>query len=131
MDCMINFSTFYTSVGCFSNMLVERFGWDKVEAGSIVMIPYLMFLLLMPLIVKYIDITGNRINLNYFSGICSMLAFLVAALLPDGNKSWYSLIPIVLLGFYGTIQGTVILPLVPLLIEHKYLGTAFGLLSIF
>ena len=126
MNCLI----VYVDVSCFnnvaSNYFQERFGYNTIEAGSIISITYIVAAILCPVFGRIVDKYGRRAHCIIFSAFVITLVHVAFLLTPESNRPIYPIFYMVFLGLGYSIYASVIWASIPYLVQHKVAGTAFG-----
>jgi len=94
------------------------------KAGQVMSIPYFISASLSPFLGGLVDKVGRRAIMATFAPL-----LLVAAHLVFGYSDWTPIIPLVGQGMAYVIFSAVIWPSVPLTVESKYTGTAYGVMT--
>lgn len=111
-----------------SDLLQTKYSMDEKKAGFLFGVPYLMSVVLMPIIGLFSDFIGLRIKCVIFSSFILIAAFLTSMLMPSCNDSCNNeLYTIVLLGIGYSVYVAVIFPCIPFVVEEKVVGSAFGI----
>lgn len=120
--------TFYSAIFPFTSLAVDLFvtkwGMTEEAAGSITSVITIMSAVLAPIIGWSVDRLGRR-------GMLLMLGALL--MIPShtamGVTHIHPLASMVVLGFSFSLVSAVLWPTVPLIVEAKSVGTAFGLIT--
>eukprot|EP01016_Furgasonia_blochmanni_P034235 TRINITY_DN3668_c0_g3_i1.p1 TRINITY_DN3668_c0_g3~~TRINITY_DN3668_c0_g3_i1.p1 ORF type:complete len:518 (+),score=88.29 TRINITY_DN3668_c0_g3_i1:119-1672(+) len=126
--CLVVYSGFKPFLIVANKFICIRFGFTPVEAGAIVMIPYLIAAFVGPVFGALIDKIGRRITMMFFSFALLIIAHVMFTFLPnyeDGN--YIVVIPMTLLGIFYAIFVAAIWPAFPLVVEIQQIGRAYGL----
>jgi hypothetical protein len=70
LNGMLDNGLIYASIATAQNLLVVRFKFSETFAGSMCTFPYLVYLFTIPVIVKFQEQFGNRMQMVYFMGAC-------------------------------------------------------------
>ena len=127
----INCAALYIDVSCFnniaSNYFQERFGYDTIEAGSIISTTYLVAAILCPVFGRIVDKVGRRVDFILLSSFIITLVHIAFLLTPESNKPIYPIFYMVFLGLGYSIYATVIWASISFLVVNKAMGTAIGI----
>lgn len=130
--CMLTEGLFIPFLDNANNFYQIRFGFDSVSAGNILIIPYVLSSILSPLIGILIDRIGKRSKFIIFTAFFFFITHVIFATLPNSNEiNYISIIPLISLGICYSLYAAVIMPSLPLVVDNKIIGTAFGLVGIF
>lgn len=120
----------YVDISCFnniaSNYFQERFGYNSIEAGSIISITYIVAALLCPVFGLLVDKFGRRVDFILFSAFIVTFVHVSFLLTPETTRPIYPIFYMVFLGLGYSIYASVIWASIPYLISAKSAGTAFG-----
>ncbi len=120
--------TFYSAIFPFtsqsSNFFIEKWGVTLQQGGRITSIIIFFSMVLAPIIGGFVDRIGRR-------GTLLMLGTLL--MIPShammGLTNIHPVISMVALGFSFSLVSAVLWPAVPLIVEERAVGTAFGLIT--
>ena len=102
------------------------------ETGTIIAIPFIVFIFLAPIFGIALDKAGNRgycILIGFFSLFISQLIFYKTQYCRQGDKCYEGIFPMCLLGISYTIIQLTLYPLVNYLIKERHFGTAYGIIQ--
>lgn len=126
----VNCFVVYIDISCFnniaSNYFQERFGYNSIEAGSIISITYIVAALLCPFFGIIVDKIGQRVYFIAFSAFIVTLVHIAFLLTPETNRPIYPIFYMVFLGLGYSIYASVIWASIPYIVQAKVTGTAFG-----
>eukprot|EP00560_Eucampia_antarctica_P007462 CAMPEP_0197826808 /NCGR_PEP_ID=MMETSP1437-20131217/3707_1 /TAXON_ID=49252 ORGANISM="Eucampia antarctica, Strain CCMP1452" /NCGR_SAMPLE_ID=MMETSP1437 /ASSEMBLY_ACC=CAM_ASM_001096 /LENGTH=556 /DNA_ID=CAMNT_0043427397 /DNA_START=255 /DNA_END=1925 /DNA_ORIENTATION=+ len=94
------------------------------EAARIMSIPYLMSAILSPFLGFFVDRVGYRAVIALLASVM-LIGIHVTLAVSDGSP----IVPLILQGFAYSMYAAVIWPSVPLIVDAKYIGTAFGVIT--
>lgn len=111
-----------------SDMLQLKYSMSEKKAGFFFGLPYLMSVVLLPLIGRLSDHIGMRIKSVILSSLIFIATFTTSMLMPSCTDSCYNeLYSIVLLGLGYSLYVANIFPCIPFVVEEKVLGSAYGI----
>ena len=97
------------------------------KAGILFGLPYLISVVLLPIIGLFSDFLGNRVKIVILSSLVLIGAFLTSLLMPSCNDCYYEMYTIVIFGIgYSMYVGT-IYACIPFVVEERLVGSAFGI----
>jgi MFS family permease len=120
--------TFYSAIFPFTafstDFFVEKWNVSVVNGGRISSIIIFASMILAPILGRVVDKVGRRGTMMVFGSL-----LLVPCYLTLGLTTLNPIIPMALLGFAFSLVPAALWPAVPLLVEEKTVGTAFGLMT--
>ena len=93
-------------------------------AGGLTSVPIFASMMLAPWLGKWVDKFGHRATIMIFGSLMLIPAHLVM-----GYTDIYPVIPMIVLGLAFALVPAAMWPSVPLIVEKKLVGTAFGLMT--
>jgi MFS family permease len=122
--CCIYYSAIFPFQSTAVNLLEETHGYTPVQAANLISLLPLTSFFMSPLFGLLIDRVAMRV---YFAtaGLMIMVPSFILLLI-DG---WPPYISIVLIGLVFSLVPAALWPCIPLLVEERYIGTSFGLIS--
>lgn len=129
---VLNLTLVYSSINTFianaNDILVQRFGFSEVGAGSILCIVYATTMV-SPLFGLLIDKYDGKKYWSSFSAVIIFTAHLILAYAPSSQEPsiWKTCIPLLLFGLGYTIYSTVIWVMIPDFVEERLIGMSYGL----
>ena len=104
-------------------------GFNNEEAGELLSVQYLGCAILTPIMGKFVDKIGQRGRriLMIFAILVLSLTYLVLSLLPDEEGRTLYYFPLAGYAFFLTMFPTGWWYAIPLLVDFRYNGKAFGL----
>jgi len=129
----VNCLVVYVCVMSFNNIagkfFQERFGFSLTTADYIMSITYGIAGIACPVFGFVVDKTGKRGHLIIASSVFMFLVHFVYLLMPDCKECFYAPFPLGLLGIGYSIYASVMWASVPLVVEARTVGTAFGVVT--
>lgn len=113
-------------------MFQAKYGLEVQESGSIIAIPFIVFIFLAPFLGIVMDKIGNRgyiLIIGFLSLFGSQIIFMNLPECEKGDKCYEGIFPMTLIGMASTIINLTMYPSVNYIIKEKYFGTAFGILT--
>ena len=130
-SCMCTYIGIINSLIIGSSVLQTRFAFTEVEAGFYFTLPYLVAAILSPICGVIVEKYGKRMTINIWGSAIMVIAHIYQICLPDCDKCWISLGPLILLGISYTAYAVVLWGALPYMVEARVLGTAFGICTTF
>ena len=140
----LNFQYWCTCISCFfmqtsinnylvvaSAVLQTRFGFSDVAAGFLFPMPYMIAAISSPLIGFFVDRFGYRNVVAILGSVVMILGHVIIIVSPDCSMCWNSIPPLVCLGISYACYAVAQWGSLPYLVDHKVLGTAFGICNAF
>lgn len=101
---------------------------NEKKAGFLFGVPYLMSVVLLPLIGLVSDYIGLKVKAVIFSSVIFIATFTTSMLMPSCTDSCSNeLYSIVMLGIGYSIYVSMIFPCIPFVVQEKVTGSAFGI----
>lgn len=127
---LLNCLSVDTSVYCFeyiaSGFFQYRFGYDYVEAGSIMSLTFMIAAFFCPLIGYIADRIGKRVIFIIVSAIFGAMFHVLCLLSPDSDRPIYPIFFLALLGLSYSIYVTTYWSALSYIVDAHLYGTAFG-----
>eukprot|EP00347_Sterkiella_histriomuscorum_P010927 403374398 len=105
---------------------------EMQETGTIIAIPFIVFIFLAPFLGIMMDKIGNRgyiLIIGFVSLFASQMIFIKLPKCEDNDKCYEGIFPMSLIGMASTIISLTMYPSVNYIVKEKYFGTAFGILQ--
>ncbi|MFB3095675.1 MAG: MFS transporter [Candidatus Acidiferrales bacterium] len=120
--------TFYSAVFPFTafstDLFVDKWGYSVVTGGRITSILIFASMILSPILGGVVDKVGRRGTMMIFGAL-----LLIPCHLMMGLTTFNPIVPMAVLGFAFSLVPAALWPAVPLIVEEKSVGTAFGLIT--
>ncbi len=120
--------TFYSAIFPFTafstDFFVEKWGVSVISGGRLSSIIIFASMILAPILGRVVDKTGRRATIMLVGAL-----MLIPCHLAMGLTHINPILPMALLGFAFSLVPAALWPAVPLLVEEKSVGTAFGLMT--
>lgn len=110
-----------------SDLLQTKYHFDKITAGYLFGVPYIISACASPFLGLMIDKIGKRAFLCCLSSVILIIGFTTSMMMPDCDRCYNELIPLIFTGFGYSIYAAAIWGSVPYVVPAKSVGTAFGL----
>lgn len=108
-----------------------RYGFSEIQAGFLFPLPYVVAAISSPIIGLLIEKFGHRNRWSVVGSLLMILAHFMQLFIPDCQECVISIFPLVFLGIsYGT-YAVAQWGALPYIVEHRTLGTAFGIVNVF
>jgi len=122
-------TAFFTLTGNANDLLHTMFGMANSTVGLYLMLIYLIAALITPMIGKFCDKYGHRGSLILFPLCLFMVGLLVLSFYPSDIPSEATFFPLFCVGLFYAGYAAILWPSIPLVVDAKILGTAFGILT--
>ena len=123
--CLAFYSMIFPFVAFSSLFLQKKFGLSPGQAGFYGSFVYMATAVITPLFGLFLDRVGKRATIMLFGSLA-----IVPCHLALGLTRFSPLLPMIGLGVSFSLVASALWPSLPLLIEEKRLGTAFGLTTL-
>ena len=128
LSCSLSYGCVMGFLNISNDYISERFGFNSSDSGNIITLYYVVSMALTPLFGRFVDKFGKRARLMLISSVIFIITLLGLTLIPDCNVCYYPIWVFLIMGIYMSIYGASFWPSIPLVIDSKYIGTAFGLI---
>jgi nitrate/nitrite transporter NarK len=123
--CLAFYSMIFPFVAFSSMFLQKKFGLSPGQAGFYGSFVYMATAVITPLFGLFLDRVGKRATIMLFGSLV-----IVPCHLALGLTKFSPLLPMIGLGVSFSLVASALWPSLPLLIDEKRLGTAFGLTTL-
>eukprot|EP00331_Platyophrya_macrostoma_P028451 CAMPEP_0176444524 /NCGR_PEP_ID=MMETSP0127-20121128/23114_1 /TAXON_ID=938130 /ORGANISM="Platyophrya macrostoma, Strain WH" /LENGTH=462 /DNA_ID=CAMNT_0017830049 /DNA_START=22 /DNA_END=1410 /DNA_ORIENTATION=+ len=131
-SCLLIYGSFFGFTNNGNSILVTIFGMGTDRAGQLLTIVYISSACLTPVIGAFSDKFGRRTGTMLISNSLLIIAHFTMAFFPESNEpNYFALVPLFLIGIFYSSYAAVFWPCVPLVVEAKAVGTAFGIITAF
>lgn len=131
LSCFCTYIAIINSIVIGSKVLQQRFGYSEVEAGYYFTLPYMIAAIFSPLLGWFVEKYGKRMTITLTGSFLMTAAHVIQLCLPDCERCWVSLLPLIILGLSYTTYAVVLWGALPYMVEARALGTAFGICTMF
>lgn len=108
-------------------MLEKKYGFDKVHAGYMFGVPYIISAIASPFLGAAIDRFGKRALLICMSSFILIIGFGASMMMPECHQCYNEMYPLIFTGIGYSIYASAIWGSVPYVVSPNAVGTAFGL----
>jgi len=129
MESICIFGAFFTLTGNANDLLHIMFGMSNSTVGLYLMLIYLMSALITPMLGKFCDKYGHRGSLMLPPSCIFIIGLLVLGFYPNDIPSEATFFPLFCVGLLFSGYAAILWPSIPLVVDPKILGTAFGILT--
>ena len=129
LEIALIYGAFFTLTGNANDLLHTMFGIPNEACGLYLMIIYLISAVTTPILGKLCDRYGHRGSGILFPLILFIIGLLVLMFFPSDIPSGATFFPLLTVGLFYAGYAAILWPCVPLVVEEKILGTAYGLVT--
>lgn len=126
-SCVLTYMSVFPYIQNCSDLLQKKYAFDKVKAGYLFGIPYIISACISPFLGAAIDRFGKRAFLICLSSIMLIIGFTASAMMPEFHQCHNELFPLVFTGIGYSIYASAIWGSIPYVVNTNAVGTAFGL----
>jgi nitrate/nitrite transporter NarK len=112
-SCVVTYMSVFPYIQICSDLLQTKYGFDKVEAGQLFSVPYLISAFSSPFLGFAIDRLGRRALVVIISSLILTAAYTTSMMLPACDRCYHELYPLVLTGIGYSIYAAAIWGSVP------------------
>uniref|UniRef100_A0A7S3CJD5 Lysosomal dipeptide transporter MFSD1 n=1 Tax=Strombidium rassoulzadegani TaxID=1082188 RepID=A0A7S3CJD5_9SPIT len=127
VSCVLTYGTIYPFIQNASDMLQTKYHFDKITAGFLFGVPYLISAVTSPFLGLLIDKVGKRAFLLCLSSSVLILAFASSMMMPECNQCYNQVYPLVFTGLGYSVYAAAIWGSIPYVVAPSTVGTAFGI----
>ena len=122
--CMTFYSAIFPFIAFSVVFLKTKFGFTEVQATLYPSLVYFASLIFTPLLGLFVDKIGKRGTMMIIGSL-----MIVPAYLALGLTYIHPAIPMIMIGMSFSLVPAALWPVIPIMIEERRLGTAFGLMT--
>ena len=122
--CLVFYSAIFPFTAFSTDFFVEKWNYSIITGGRLSGLIILASMVLAPILGRFVDKTGRRGRIMLAGS-----ALLIPCYLLMGLTQLTPILPMILLGFAFSLVPAALWPAVPLIVEDKAVGTAFGLMT--
>jgi MFS family permease len=126
-SCVLTYMSVFPYIQVASDLLQSKYHFDKVHAGYLFGVPYIISACLSPILGLTIDHIGKRALLICLSSVILTIAYGSSMMMPECNQCYNEMYPLVLVGVGYSIYAAAIWGSIPYLVTGNTVGTAFGI----
>jgi nitrate/nitrite transporter NarK len=127
ITCMGSYGSINGFLNVGNDYIQTRFGFNSSTAGDLLSIYYGISIFTTPASGILADRIGNRALLMVIGNILLIAGQLTMALIPSCDQCYTLLAPISIMGCFIGLYAAVFWGVIPLVVDQRYLGTAFGM----
>lgn len=126
-SCVLTYMSVFPYIQNCSDLLQKKYGFDRVKAGYLFGIPYIISAIISPFLGAAIDRFGKRAFLICLSSIILIIGFGASMMMPECYQCYNELYVLIFTGIGYSIYASAIWGSVPYVVSPRTVGTAFGL----
>lgn len=126
-SCVLTYMSVFPYIQNASDLLQKKYHFDKVKAGYLFGVPYIISAIASPFLGYGIDKFGKRAVLICASSVILITGFTASLLMPECDQCYNEVYVLVLTGIGYSIYASAIWGSVPYVVAPRAVGTAFGL----
>ena len=126
-SCCLTYMSVFPYNQISSKLMHDKYQFTEIEAGRLYSVPYLMSAILTPILGFVVDRVGRRVIFMLVSSLILVAAYTISMFLPECDKCYYEMGPLVLSGIGYSIYATTIWGSIPYTVPPSAVGTAFGM----
>lgn len=126
-SCVLTYMSVFPYIQNCSDLLQKKYGFDKIRAGQLFGIPYIISAIASPLLGAAIDKFGKRAFLITLSSVILIIGFTASMMMPQCHQCYNELYPLLFTGIGYSIYASAIWGSIPYVVDKAATGTAFGL----
>ena len=135
INCLLIYGSFFGFTNNANDLLHQTFGFTNKVAGNLITIVYVTSAVVTPVMGLLTDKLGKRSLSMLLSTLLLIAAHSIMAFSkerqPVDGPNYMALLPLALIGIFYATYAAVFWPCVPLVVEEKTVGTAFGVITAF
>lgn len=126
-SCVLTYMSIFPFIQVASDLLQVKYHFDKITAGYLFGVPYIISAVMSPILGIAIDKVGKRALLITFSSVVLIIAFTASMNMNECYQCYNEVIPLTLVGVGYSIYAAAIWGSIPYIVKPHTVGTAFGL----
>ena len=134
IDSLFIYATVFVYIQNVTNLLKVKYNFSLSKSAVMFGIPYIVSIILGPILGLISDRFGRRIKMLILAHGVFILAFFISATLPEcpeGDECYYEFAPLFFVGIGYSIFLAFFWGAIPLTVEEKSIGTAYGVSQAF
>jgi nitrate/nitrite transporter NarK len=116
-SCVVTYMSVFPYIQVVTDLLQKKYGFDPVEAGTLMGVPYLISAFSSPVLGLGVDKIGRRAVLISCSSLILISAYLCSMLIPACDQCHNELYPLVLTGIGYSIYASAIWGSIPYVVS--------------
>jgi len=126
-SCVVTYMSVFPYIQIASDLLQTKYHFDKITAGYLFGVPYIISAITSPFLGLGIDKFGKRAFLICLSSGILILAYTSSMMMTECYRCYNELYPLVLTGIGYSIYAAAIWGSIPYIVKPNTVGTAFGI----
>lgn len=126
-SCVLTYMSIFPYIQVASDLLQSKYHFDKITAGYMFGVPYIISAILSPILGLAIDRLGKRALLICMSSVILIIAYYLSMVMPECYQCNSEIYPLILVGVGYSIYAAAIWGSIPYIVKPHTVGTAFGL----
>lgn len=125
--CLCIYSSFFPFLNVANELIQNRFGFDREQAGQLLPIIYISSAVICPIFGLIVDQIGRRVQLMCFSYLFLIGAHILMILPEKSSQNYFVIVPLAMLGVFYSMFAAILWPSFALVVQKKYYGSAYGI----
>jgi MFS family permease len=126
-SCVLTYMSIFPYIQIASDLLQTKYHFSTIQAGYLFGVPYIISAIASPFLGLLIDKFGKRALLSCLSSFILIIGFSSSMMMPECDKCYNELYPLILTGIGYSIYASAIWGSVPYVVKANSVGTAFGI----
>ena len=126
-SCVLTYMSVFPYIQVASDLLQSKYHFDKVHAGYLFGVPYIISAVMSPILGLTIDHVGKRALMICLSSVILTCAYGSSMMMPECDQCYNEMYPLVLTVIGYSIYAAAIWGSIPYLVSASSTGTAFGI----
>lgn len=129
LDSTLAYGMVVSSVVVGNDFLMQKFHYSKTAIGTLLITPYTVSVVMMPLMGYIADKVGKRMTLIFLMFMFNVAGHMLNLLLPQCDKCLIGYLPFPLYGFMYTSYVVLMWGSIPYIVPQEKLSTSYGFLT--
>jgi len=125
--CVATYMSIFPYIMITSNTLQTKYGFDKIQAGYLFGIPYVISAMICPLLGFTIDRVGKRALMVCLSSLILIVAFVSSMFAPACYRCYNEVFPLVMVGIGYSLYASAVWGSIPYCVPPHLTGSAYGI----